>query len=101
MVEAPMRRVLFAAIAGRVVGALGEEAPGPSHLITSRHIGHATVLGKNNPWPHWAPVLKASNKTNITFGGVGCPRGGCNGRPGAQRGGGCNSRPRRGCLQHQ
>ena len=46
MVEASMRRVLFAAIAGGVVGALGEGAPDPSHLITSRHIGHATVLGK-------------------------------------------------------
>jgi len=84
MVDASTRLVLFAAIASGAVGALGEGAPDPSHLITSKHIGHATVLGQNNPWPQWAPVLMASN---MTFGGVGCPTGGCNGRPGAQRGG--------------
>jgi hypothetical protein len=36
------------------------------------HIVHAPVLGDLNPMPLcWAPVLKTSNKTNITFGGVG------------------------------
>ena len=67
-----LRYVLSAAIAVGVVGALGEGGTDPSsHLLMPGHIVHAPVLGDLNPMPFRAPVLKTSNKTNITFGGVG------------------------------
>jgi hypothetical protein len=72
MVDAWLRCVLSAAIAVGVVGALGEGGTDPSsHLFMPGHMVHAPVLGDLNPMPLWAPVLKTSNKTNITFGGVG------------------------------
>ena len=72
MVEVWLRCVLSAAIAVGVVGALREGGTDPSsHLFMPGHIVHAPVLGDLNPMPIWAPVLKTSNKTNITFGAVG------------------------------
>ena len=66
-----LRCVLFAAIAGRVVGVVGEAGnPSASHIFTFGHIVHAPVLDNLNPVPLWAPVLMASNKTNNTVGGI-------------------------------
>jgi len=73
MVDAWMRCVLFAAFAAKEVGALGEAGDDSSHLFTPGHMVHAPMLDDLNPMPLWAPVLMASNKTNITFGGVGSP----------------------------
>ena len=72
MNDAWLRCVLSAAIAVGEMGALGQGGTDPSsHLFMPGHIVHAPVLGDLNPMPLWAPVLKASNKSNVTFGGVG------------------------------
>ena len=67
-----LRCLHFAAIAGRVVGVVGEAGndPSASHIFTFGHIVHAPVLDNLNPVPLWAPVLMASNKTNNTVGGI-------------------------------